>query len=356
MQNYMPRLDGLRAVAVGVVLVTHFWSALLPGEIGVRIFFVLSGYLITRILLGYRKTSLSVGKAAAHFYWRRFLRLTPALYMAIACAAAFGIANMRKDWWAHALYLTNFLTAYRGGWGPATHLWTLAVEEQFYILWFFIVVALPKRWLVPIILASILIAPFFRTWSVSIGHRFLSTLLPGAFDFLAAGALLAYAEVENLWLTIRRTAASPLVTIAAFLVLALSSMIRQIYEWRIISSSATIILTASVILSVSMVEKNKLLDWLAWTPIRYCGRISYGIYVYHFFVPMLILLVFPNFGTILMVSRGGGIVRFAFLSVVTLLIAHFSWILVERPLLSLRDKQWKIGHNEREKIRISTPT
>jgi peptidoglycan/LPS O-acetylase OafA/YrhL len=184
----------------------------------------------------------------------------------------------------------------------------------------------------------------------------LSTLLPGAFDFLAAGALLAYAEVENLWLTIRRTAASPLVTIAAFLVLALSSMIRQIYEWRIISSSATIILTASVILSVSMVEKNKLLDWLAWTPIRYCGRISYGIYVYHFFVPMLILLVFPNFGTILMVSRGGGIVRFAFLSVVTLLIAHFSWILVERPLLSLRDKQWKIGHNEREKIRTSTPT
>jgi peptidoglycan/LPS O-acetylase OafA/YrhL len=78
MQNYMPRLDGLRAVAVGIVLVTHFWSALLPGEIGVRIFFVLSGYLITRILLGYRKTSLSVGKAAAHFYWRRFLRLTPA--------------------------------------------------------------------------------------------------------------------------------------------------------------------------------------------------------------------------------------------------------------------------------------
>jgi peptidoglycan/LPS O-acetylase OafA/YrhL len=105
MQDYMPRLDGLRAVAVGIVLVTHFWSTpLIPGEIGVRIFFVLSGYLISRILLGYRKTSLSVGQAAAHFYWRRFLRLTPALYMAIACAAAFGIANMRKDWWVHALY------------------------------------------------------------------------------------------------------------------------------------------------------------------------------------------------------------------------------------------------------------
>jgi peptidoglycan/LPS O-acetylase OafA/YrhL len=172
---------------------------------------------------------------------------------------------------------------------------------------------------------------------------------------LAAGALLAYAEVENLWLTIRRTAASPLVTIAAFLVLALSSVIVQVYEWRIISSSATIILTASVILSVSMVEKNKLLDWLAWTPIRYCGRISYGIYVYHFFVPMLILLAFPNFETIFN-GKGGGIVRLAFLSVVTLLIAHFSWILIERPLLSMRDKQRKIGHNEREKIRISTPT
>jgi peptidoglycan/LPS O-acetylase OafA/YrhL len=119
MLDYIPRLDGLRALAVGLVLLTHFApiaivQRLAPGTIGVRLFFVLSGYLITRIILDYRRLQPTIPRAAAQFYWRRFLRLAPPLVFAICAAAYFGVANMQNDWWIHALYLTNFRIALTG--------------------------------------------------------------------------------------------------------------------------------------------------------------------------------------------------------------------------------------------------
>src|SRR6185312_9894484 len=111
-------------VAVAGVLIFHFYPhpAVLwfePGGIGVHAFFVLSGYLITRILLQYR--DLQIGTAAKTFYSRRLLRLSPAYYTAIAAALILDIAQMRSDWWIHALYLTNFYVAKTDQWGWATH-------------------------------------------------------------------------------------------------------------------------------------------------------------------------------------------------------------------------------------------
>jgi peptidoglycan/LPS O-acetylase OafA/YrhL len=143
--DYLPRLDGVRALAVGGVLVTHFMWFLEPiqtmelGRTGVRLFFVLSGFLITRILLDYR-SRMSVGEAARHFYWRRFLRLAPPFYLAVTVALILNLANMREDWPWHVFYLSNFLLAARGSVEPVGHLWSLAVEEQFYLVWFAVVV------------------------------------------------------------------------------------------------------------------------------------------------------------------------------------------------------------------------
>ncbi len=113
---YVPRLDGFRAIAIGTVFVSHFLpSGILtwvgPGGVGVRAFFVLSGYLITRILLRYRASGAPLTSVAATFYRRRLLRLTPAYYLAIAVGTAVGIANLRSDWWIHALYFSNFYVA-----------------------------------------------------------------------------------------------------------------------------------------------------------------------------------------------------------------------------------------------------
>jgi peptidoglycan/LPS O-acetylase OafA/YrhL len=159
MKEYFPKLDGLRAIAVGLVLVEHyapgnFVNRFSPGGFGVKLFFTLSGFLITRILIEYR-TSETPTRAAQQFYWHRFLRLAPALYAAILGAALLGIANMRQDWWIHGLYLTNFKVFIDGHWGPATHFWSLAVEEQFYIIWFFVVVLLPRRILLPSIVIGL---------------------------------------------------------------------------------------------------------------------------------------------------------------------------------------------------------
>src|SRR5258707_9959224 len=110
--GYMPKLDGLRAVAVGLVLLQHFGpqafaSALGAGGIGVKIFFVLSGFLITTILLGYRESALGRAQATVLFYWRRFLRLAPALYAALAAAWLLDLGGIRHDWAWAALYLCN---------------------------------------------------------------------------------------------------------------------------------------------------------------------------------------------------------------------------------------------------------
>ncbi len=117
--SYMPRLDGLRGIAIGAVLIAHFVpnpmvAAFRPGGFGVILFFVLSGYLITRILMQYKDRSIPVGVAASHFYWRRFLRLSPPYYLAIVGAALFGIAQMREHWWIHVFYLSNIAIGFRG--------------------------------------------------------------------------------------------------------------------------------------------------------------------------------------------------------------------------------------------------
>src|SRR4051812_24864063 len=99
---YMPRLDGLRAIAVVGVLFEHWIPVdkirwLSPGGAGVTLFFVLSGYLITRILMDYRAEP--VAAAAGQFYWRRFLRLSPPFYAAIVAGIVFDVLLMRQYLW-----------------------------------------------------------------------------------------------------------------------------------------------------------------------------------------------------------------------------------------------------------------
>src|SRR4051812_47817707 len=97
--TYHPRLDGLRAIAVALVIESHFVERLHAESLGVRLFFVLSGYLISRILWQYAVKKPPALQAPAHFYWRRGLRFFPPLYLAVAICSLLGIAAMRQDWW-----------------------------------------------------------------------------------------------------------------------------------------------------------------------------------------------------------------------------------------------------------------
>ena len=199
--RYLPQLDTLRAVAVFSVILAHFApraTERLPlGELGVRLFFVLSGFLITGILLDCRGLIEQGAQPAAvigRFYARRLLRIAPAYYglLAIMWLAAYPELRDSLPW--HLAYLSNIHFAMLGEWRGATSLlWSLAVEEQFYLLWPIIVLFQPARRMKVTLAAVIAIGPLFRVIGFWNGWSPVTILvLPfGAADSLALGALLA---------------------------------------------------------------------------------------------------------------------------------------------------------------------
>src|SRR6266568_5411553 len=136
--THLPALDGLRAVAVFTVIVYHFGINAVPGDLGVSAFFVLSGFLITWLLLKEHAASGTV--SLRRFYTRRVLRIFPAYYAFLALS--FAIDHLRGQAWGPSLgfssvfYLVNYYNAFNGH--PTTsisHAWSLGIEEQFYLLW-----------------------------------------------------------------------------------------------------------------------------------------------------------------------------------------------------------------------------
>jgi peptidoglycan/LPS O-acetylase OafA/YrhL len=160
----IPSLDGIRAMAIALVLSGHamlshtWWIGVKLGKLGVTLFFVLSGYLITSILL--RELENSGGISFKRFYWRRFLRICPAYWVFVLFMVGLSsAASLRSDEvWAALLYVSNYKEI---RWG-LRHTWSLSVEEQFYLLWP-VLLSLAGNTIksVSILTASLLIAPFY---------------------------------------------------------------------------------------------------------------------------------------------------------------------------------------------------
>jgi len=344
-RSYLPKLDGLRGISIILVMIQHFlWSGhgilkgTLPvGGLGVTIFFVISGYLITSILVAYANT-LSFKKAAVKFYWRRMLRLSPIYYLCIAITVVFGIGGMRANWWVNALYLMNFKVALDKAWNGSSHFWTLAVEEQFYLLWFFVVILIPRRFLFAVIIFFLAAGPLWRGLvAVLGGSSFENVLLPGVIDSLATGALLSYAvnsaAASRLWKVFPRWRSS-------LLVLA-TCMIIAIETWPDNNASAILITTSLNFLSACLVliaidqRRDWRFDWLGGRAIRHIGKISYGLYVYHNFVPQTINEHWFSGIHNPVALRFSQFLVFAGIS---LCIAEISWRLIESPILKFKDR------------------
>jgi len=334
--GYKPQLDGLRCMAVLAVLFHHFWQMDTGvGLIGVRLFFVLSGFLITTMLLSAKELiesdASTVLRSFKQFYIRRSLRIFPAFYLVVVVGWLAGVPEVASPIWWHLTYTTNILFVRQGYLDAHTaHLWSLAVEEQFYLVWPFVVLLVPRRVLIPITAALVIAAPLVRVAVVLLtldGRTFF--LLPiGAMDSLGSGALLALLRPTR-WH--RRFCALGLVSFAAAITLAVSGRTDAVFFDTILSLGFGWVVAKAFDGFHGLPGQI-----LELAPVRYLGKISYGIYLYQGFVPLLLSSSFGYFAISTSLAPSGWF--FVLASMVTLGLASVSWHLYEKHWNALKGR------------------
>src|SRR5512137_2654482 len=362
-----PALDGMRGVAVLMVLAFHFLhvdgeggaaervllSASRSGWAGVDLFFVLSGFLITGILLDARGAP---GYFRA-FYARRVLRIFPLYYAYLAVLflavplllPSLDVKRETQGWlWT---YLGNVLFAREGGFqaSPYTaHFWSLAVEEQFYLAWPVLVWVLPRRRLALVCLG--LVAGAF---ALRLGiHRttFNATaayvLTPARMDALALGALVAIAAREPAWWPRVRRGAPWVLGVSAAAVAAVwvhqgglfgGDPVVQVWAFGPLAVG----FAALLVLAIDPSPSSRLSRALRNRTLRGAGKYCYGLYVLHY--PIFLALEAAGFTSLALAGATGsrllGVLAFAGVAgAATLAAALLSWNLLEKPFLRWKDR------------------
>jgi peptidoglycan/LPS O-acetylase OafA/YrhL len=349
----MPQLDSLRALAFFGVAASH-WIAgdslfTFLGGTGVQLFFVLSGFLITGILLEYRqetdtRSDLTRGSALRTFYARRMFRIFPLFYATIIAAAVLNVGPIRESWPWHALYGSNYLY---GIWGrapgdPFTHFWSLGVEEQFYLVWPFLVFAAGAARLERLTLALIVGAPIFRIAleaAFPAMHR-VNYLPFSCGDSLGVGAALAIACHRGSFVgatpsVLARHMAR--VAIAGALLSAGALFAWNNPFWALSAGHSSLVLFYGWLVFHAgrgfQGAAGRLLDR---PELRFIGRISYGLYVFHNFFTFLNISELFGAAGLPKVWAEPLPVQLAVRLACTFLAAIASWYLYEGPLNSLK--------------------
>jgi peptidoglycan/LPS O-acetylase OafA/YrhL len=341
---HVPHLDGLRAVAVIFVLIEHF-SLPLPallryGPLCVRFFFVLSGYFITTSLWKLQrdmgKQTISGTRHVLNFYANRLLRIGPPFYLALLVGLVLGLDQVRDHIFWLATFQTNNYIAWLGYWpDDISHFWSLAVQEQFYMLWPALVLLMPRRYFVPAMAAFIVFGLMFRLACIGTAATTLwrwVTLL-GCIDSFAVGALVAYLQETGLLVRLwaLRGAWASAIPLIAFASLYLGCALMTLPEdnmWLALTETVNAIFLA-YILSRSLTRMDNIYGrMLSWSPLVYLGRISYGIYVYHVFVIVALSPWLASMG----VSADRHIALWVgTLFIVSVGLSALSWHLLEKP-------------------------
>ncbi|MFI5675510.1 acyltransferase family protein [Streptomyces cellulosae] len=342
-------LDGLRTVAVAMVLVYHVEPGLLPGgSVAVDVFFTISGFVITRLLLAeYARTG---GINLRSFYRRRWLRLVPALLA--VCAACVALSLTTSLWafenaWAAAVLAATFVVnivraGASGGYsdvtGPLAHTWSLSVEEQFYLLWPLALLFLLRRCRARTVLlctAALCVLPVlwrFALWNPDAAHRIYNGTDTRA-DQLLAGALVAVVlarlraddpRLEQLrrWAGRLACPALGLLLLTAWRVPVTSGSGVWTATWYTVGLLAVATVSATLVTGLELRPDARLSQALSLAPLAWVGRnLSYGIYLWHY--PIVRLLA----------SLGVTDGRLSTTIVLTTVMALLSYALIEMPFL-----------------------
>jgi peptidoglycan/LPS O-acetylase OafA/YrhL len=320
------QLDGLRAVAIMLVLVNHTFRLPLTWA-GVDVFFVLSGFLITGILLSRKKHPKTY---FAYFYRRRIFRILPSYYVTLLIfGLIFGWVEFHP--WPTLVFFGMNLQPFFTKYPIPLPLWSLAVEEQFYLVFPVIVLLCSERTLKRLLWAALVLTPALRALCKPLIHSeiYMYILTPFRADLLCAGALLAMVwrdRSPGLEAFCREKARYVLVGTLFLLGLSqhwwmfvLWSQSRVAYVWVF---SATLICSVALV-SWTLADRGWLHRILTWRPVRYIGEISYTMYLVHFIFVMLMSGHHVRNRWVLFVSATAG----------SIVWASISWFVMERPLI-----------------------
>ncbi|MEZ4363579.1 MAG: acyltransferase [Kofleriaceae bacterium] len=324
------QLDGLRALAFLAVFLHHAAHAPLLW-MGVDLFFVLSGFLITRNLLALRE-SCTTGRALGVFFFRRLLRIVPPYYLALTAIALLqGFPDGSAPWyWAFA---SNLRDAQHGAHeGALNTMWSIAVEEQFYVAWPWLVLLLPRAALRRAFVLVVVVAPLVRVAATGAGLDAVYRLMPCRMDLLAMGALLALQDRDDLgWFGRNRprfvwAAALALLSFVALSVAVPSFRTRNnTLLFNVVGFSLAGVFFAGALAYARSLERGPVLAFLTHPVPRYLGKISYMAYLSH----MLAIEVVKQLG---LEGPRAAPVSLA----LTVAFSSATWYLLEEPLLRLR--------------------
>jgi peptidoglycan/LPS O-acetylase OafA/YrhL len=357
--KFKPQLSGLRFCAVLFVVVYHF-SAFLIGlkwhyDLGsfIVFFFVLSSYLITRILIDAknkaRDKGMPVWKVGVAFLTRRTLRIFPACYLYLFILMLIPVEGLelRQHPGYYFGYLYNVWVFITGTWGPYTvHLWTLAVEEQFYIIWPWVILFFPTRHLPKVFGLMVLAGVAFRVLMLTLAPQYgqfpMLVLTPACIDNFAAGALLAYLHYsgreKNYWLKW-----------VSFIAIPVWVLLMVTNHHRLFIGLDRVFISLFSVMVIDVANRGYTgftKKFLENRLVQYLSKISYGIYLYHLIATLFFWKLFELVSHSLRLrgydlSAAGRFLSSPYVSfwiyfLLAVGCATISWYCVEQPFNNLK--------------------
>jgi peptidoglycan/LPS O-acetylase OafA/YrhL len=331
---YRPELDGLRCLAFLAVFLGHLLLALsehlarwvqhlaYAGTFGVDLFFALSGYLITSLLL---REDAAYGSIRVLAFWtRRVLRIWPLYFLVLACAVLINGAGSYVALLSAATFTTNLTRVpLPDGYVNPGILWTIHVEEQFYAAWPLLLVSAPRRFCWSLALGLIALSVASRAWWFGTGGSLHGwTWTPARLDAIGVGALLAWASRAAPRAVVALGALLPAVAVAsAALMLHYTDATWRVYPGGVLP--AVLVPLAVALCCGAVVWSARAWTWLRWRPLTYLGRISYGLYMFHTTVIGVCVALLGSWGALV-----------SALITVALAAASYRWF--EAPFLRLK--------------------
>ncbi len=349
--SYYKKIDGLRFIAILLVLLEHFTpisSLISAGYFGVDLFFVMSGFLITGILL--KPNDNSFGSNYFKFLGRRTLRIFPIYYLTILVLWLVGHPVVVE-------YLGWFLTySYNYAWplygianNSVNHFWSLAVEEQFYLFWPIVVILLRNKGNYLFVVMMVIIVFGYSQMvfkSIEVMNIYNLVGLPTRMASLVLGSLGALMATRGLLPD--RFFNNSKVEFFVFVVLVIALATDLSVKPLVLGlCSFYIVLKAAYYkFSIAPIE-----NFLNRTSIVKIGTLAYGIYIFHMpmeeyltrylFDPIWMSIDFSSLGVLEKLRWQSWIIKFPVYSVLSVMLAYLSFERIEKPILKLKDKYFK---------------